>query len=721
MSYRTLFVEQGILVNVIKYSFGAAESVLKYYQCKKEIICLSKKCSFFTIAIIISLSLFAGCGTARRNNTISYIEVCDTSNYREKKVESAEVSYTSFSLDKYYNVYAVSDGLIRKFSLSNVLKDSYEGTEGFVAPCWYEEHIYAYSPDGSLVKISEDAKDMTTVSSELPVGFALDIVVADNKAFLFINIYNEANHGTQYELWQVNLEDGITHKIEIKDVKAVYASEGGCVYATAYDDRTLTNKLYAIDNGEAVLLGELDIATEIMSFILENGRLYYPDYIDSYCIVEFNLNTLGTEVFVSNANAFAFGAMRFKNGNIIYIDSNTQTISSAYTVHENEPVENALIINDPYKYEWSENGVFNYNTLSSRSGIKCKPRNNQDDNVLLKIMAGDTDVDIYILGYSTVQKLIEKGIYTPIDSDVIREFNDGCFDYINGYTYTDSGELVLMPIFANFPVIVYPQAAADELGFTKDDLKYYDNFIEVVRSNYGGQRIAFTTGSILFNEMEFQYDNYYCDFANKQADYMTDEYKKLYSTLEGWQRYGDPFSGEVSTVPPYFLNKVINAELLTDQNNVLLFNTYLSNAYDDIVGYMSERNDVSGWRATPIPRISEKVTGNRAMVTFAFVNPYSERKDEAVKVLEAVADNYFKCLSGSQYSLIRKDLTEYPDSYYPDSELFNDFYEIAKNGAVYQTGLGGTHNDIEEYQNGRATLDEAIAMYQREVEIWLNE
>lgn len=335
-------------------------------------------------------------------------------------------------------------------------------------------------------------------------------------------------------------------------------------------------------------------------------------------------------------------------------------------------------------------------------------------------MAGDTDVDIYILGYSTVQKLIEKGIYTPIDSDVIREFNDGCFDYINGYTYTDSGELVL-PIFANFPAIVYPQDAADELGFTKDDLKYYDNFIEVVRSNYGGQRIAFTTGSILFNEMAFQYDNYYCDFANKQFNYMTDEYKKIYSTLNGWQRYGNPFSGDVSTVSPYFLNKVINAELLTDQNNVLLFNTYLSNAYDDIVGYMSERNDVSGWRATPIPRISEKVTGNRAMVTFAFVNPYSERKDEAVKVLEAVADNYFKCLSGSQYSLIRKDLTEYPDSYYPDSELFNDFYEIAKNGAVYQTGLGGTHNDIEEYQNGRATLDEAIAMYQREVEIWLNE
>lgn len=680
-----------------------------------------KKTLSIIIAFVFVMGMFSGCSLTNDKPYSNYTEVCDTSDYREKKAEAVEVGYTLFSLDKYYNVYTVSDGLIRKFSLSNILKDSFEGTQGLNSPYWHEGYIYAYSSNGGLAKISEDTKGITAVSTSLPAGFPLDVVVAGNKAFVLINIYNKANQIAQYELWQVDLENGTAQKIEIKDVKAVYASEGGFIYATAYDDRTLTNKLYAIDNGEAVLLGKLDIATEIMSFILENGRLYYPDYIDSYCIVGFDLNTLEAEVLVSNVNAFAFGAMRFKNGNIIYIDSNTQTISSAYTVHENEPVENALIINDPYKYEWSENGVFNYNTLSSQSGIKCKPRNNQDDNVLLKIMAGDTDVDIYILGYSTVQKLIEKGIYTPIDSDVIREFNDGCFDYINGYTYTDSGELVLMPIFANFPAIVYPQAAADELGFTKDDLKYYDNFIEVVKDNYGGQRIAFTTGSILFNEMEFQYDNYYCDFANKQADYMTNEYKKLYSTLEGWQRYGDPFSGEVSTVPPYFLNKVINAELLTDQNNVLLFNTYLSNAYDDIIGYMSERNDVSGWRATPIPRISEKVTGNRAMVTFAFVNPYSERKDEAVKVLEAVANNYFKCLSGSQYSLIRKDLTEYPDSYYPDSELFNDFYEIAKNGDIYQTGLGGTHNDIEEYQNGRATLDEAIAMYQREVEIWLNE
>ncbi len=673
------------------------------------------------IAIVLVISIITGCSDTSDKPFSSYAEVCDTSNYREKKSEAVEVGYNSFSLDKYYNVYTVSDGLIRKFSLSNVLKDSFEGTQGLSSPYWHDGYIYAYNPDGRLVKISEDTKDITIVSTSLPAGFALDIAVAGSNAFVFINIYDEANQIAQYELWQVDLENGTAQKIEIKNVKAVYASEGGFVYATAYDDRTLTNKLYAIDNSEVALLGELDIASEIMSFVLENGCLYYPYYDDSYCIVGFDLNTLETEVFVSNVNAFAFGAMRFRNGNIFYIDSNTQTLSSEYTVHEKATVENALIINDPYKTEWSENGVFNYSKLSNLSGIKCMPKNNQDDNALLKIMAGDTDVDIYILDYSTVQKLIEKGIYMPIDSDVIREFNEGCFDYINDCAYTDSGELVLMPISADLTAIVYPQAAADELGFTNDDLEYYDDFIEFVKNNYGGKRRAFTTGALHFYEMEFQYNNYYCDFANKQFNYMTDEYKKIYSALNGWQRYGDPFSGEISTVPPYFLNKVINAELLKDQSNVLVFDTLYSSAYDDILGYMRENDSISGWRAAPIPRISEKVTGNRTMVTFAFVNPYSERKDEAVKVLETVADNYFKCLSGSQYSLIRKDLTEYPDAYYPDSELFNDFYEIAKNGAVYQTGLGGTHNDIEEYQNGRATLDEAIAMYQREVEIWLNE
>lgn len=679
-----------------------------------------KRIFAFVSALALIISLFVGCSAPEKYATIGYSEMCDTSSYREKKLDPVEIGYTSFSLDKYYNVYTVADGLIRKFSLSNVLKDSFEGTEGLVAPCWYDDYIYAYHPDGRLVKISEDTKAITDVTSSLPAGFALDVAIANDNAFVFLNIFSETQHMSFGELWQVSLTDGTASKIELKDAKAVYASEGGYVYATTYNDGELTNNLYVIEDGDAVLLCELEIASEIMSFVLENGNLYYPDADDTLCIKSLNLATLEKDIIVANVNVFQRGAMRFKNGNLIYIDSATSTLSSAYVLQEETKPETALIINDPYKYEWTENGVFNYSTLSSLSGIKCKAKNNIDDNVLLKIMAGDTDVDIYLLNYETVRKLVDKGIYLPIDSDIINTFNEGCFDYVYNCSYTDEGEMILMPVSADYPAIIYPQAAVDELGFTEDDLLYYDSFIEVVENNFGGKRKAFTTGSMLFYELEFQYNTYYCDFDAKRADYMTDEYKKLYSTLDGWQRYGDP-TGNIPIVPPYFVNKVMNLELLKDRSNVLLFNSYFSSAYDDVIDRTNGQNDVSGWRAAPIPRITDKVTSNRAMVYFAYVNPYSTRKDEALKVLETIAENYYKCIASSRYPLIRKDISEYPERYHPDSELFKDFYDIAQNGAVFRIGSGGFHNDIEEYQNGRATLEEAIAMYQREVEIWLNE
>lgn len=675
--------------------------------------------SLIFLAVVL-LNLLVGCGTTEKDYIVNYDEICDISGYREKKVNSIRVDYTSFSLDKYYNVYAVSDGLIRKYSLNNVLKDTFESTQGLNAPCWNDGYIYAYSSEGSLVRISSDTQEITVISSTLPVGFAFDLVVSGNHSFALLGIYRENNYDVHYELWQIDNDNGASQRIEIQNVNSVYASEGGCVYAIAYDADTYSNDLYSVNETEAVLIGKLPIQNEIFAFVFENGCLYYPDYNDSYYIAKFDIKTSEVETFVSNVNAFSFGAIKFRNGNIFYVDSNTQTLSSAYTVAEKQSVDNALIICDPYKSQYSESGVFNYNILSSLSGVKCNSKSS-DDNVLIKIMAGDTDVDIYVFGYSTAQKLIEKGIYTSIYSDVIREFNEGCFDYINDCAYNDSGELVLVPIASDFPVMVYPQAAADELGFTKDNFEYYDSFIKLVEDTYGGQRAAFTIGSTLFFELEFQYENYYCDFKNKQVNYFTDEYKKIYSTLEGWQRYGNPLSEDILTVPKFFLSKVMNTELLKNENNVLLFNTYLSSTYDEISIYGDKDTAAFTWRAAAIPKITEEVAGNRAAVTFAFVNPYSERKEDAIKVLETLVENYYACISESLYPMIRVDSDEYPNRYYPDSELFDDFYEIAMNGAIYQTGIGGLHNDIDEYQNGRITLEEAIEMRSREVNLWLNE
>lgn len=239
-----------------------------------------KRLLWIIISLAILTGLFAGCSDKvnKENPKINYTEVCDTSSYKEKKIESVKVEFSSFSIDKLYNIYAFSDGLIRKLSSKNVLKESYEGTQNLTAPFWYDGCIYAYG-DSRLVKISEKDKEISTAADNLPSGFAQDIVVADNKAYLLLNVYDDSFLTTSKELWRVDIASGEANKTDISNVSAVYASEGGKAYALAYT-ASQTNELYSISGGEPELLGEIDVTSEIMSFVLEDGWLYYSD-IDS--------------------------------------------------------------------------------------------------------------------------------------------------------------------------------------------------------------------------------------------------------------------------------------------------------------------------------------------------------------------------------------------------------------------------------------------------------
>lgn len=90
--------------------------------------------------------------------------------------------------------------------------------------------------------------------------------------------------------------------------------------------------------------------------------------------------------------------------------------------------------------------------------------------------------------------------------------------------------------------------------------------------------------------------------------------------------------------------------------------------------------DANDWRAIHMPWITEKVDKNISSIWYAIINPYSKHYDEAVKVLEYVAENYFDSVYGyaGDYPIIRKDISEYPEKYHTETQIFKDAYEIAK-------------------------------------------
>ncbi len=376
------------------------------------------------------------------------------------------------------------------------------------------------------------------------------------------------------------------------------------------------------------------------------------------------------------------------------------------TVDEEQEVQSLnIVINDAFSGQGF--GSFDYRALSAKTGLNVSAKNFLHDEAVLKIMAGDTDVDIYFFDAASVRILRNQGIYVPIESEIISEFVDNCFDYLQDYSYVGD-ELALMPICSAVSAVTVPKSAITETGMTASDIEYTDGYLSFAR-NYGGDRIAYTNGSSLFGFLEMQYNKYYCDFENKSFDYNTELYKSIYEQfLGGYLRHAQ-YPGAMEG---------FTHNIMTDNDddsesaliNMGMFDINMPSRFFE------------EWRAFPIPKISDKVESNYVSARFAFINPYSNNKAAALKVLETIALDYYEYADYlSDSSLLFKKPDMYPESYHKDSDIFNDYFEMAKNGFVSDYQVPSFHNDIEEYQNGRATLDEAIAMYQREVEIWLNE
>ncbi len=352
-------------------------------------------------------------------------------------------------------------------------------------------------------------------------------------------------------------------------------------------------------------------------------------------------------------------------------------------------------------------GTFDYQALSAETGLNVSAKNFLHDEAVLKILAGDTDIDIYFFDATSVRILREQGIYIPIESEIVSEFVDGCFDYLQDYSY-EGNNLVMMPICSAVSAVTVPKSTIAETEMTAADIDSSDEYLSFAR-NYNGDRVAYTNGSALFSFFEIQYNEYCCDFENKSFDYNTELYKSLYEKfLGGYLRHAQ-YPGAMEG----FVHNVVN-EGGDDSEyalmNLSLFDTNLSDRYFE------------EWRAFPVPRISEKVESNYVGARFAVINPYSNNKAAALKVLETIASDYYEYADYlADSSLLFREPSLYSESYHKDSDIFNDYFEIAKNGFISDYQVPSFHNDIDEYQNGRITLDEAIAMYQREVEIWLNE
>ena len=370
-------------------------------------------------------------------------------------------------------------------------------------------------------------------------------------------------------------------------------------------------------------------------------------------------------------------------------------------------------------------GELNYQVITQETGIRFRSKCYLPDEIILKMLAGDDDIDIYFISNSQLHNVIDCGFYTIIESEIIDNYISQCRDILQEYSTVD-GKTAFVPVSSGASAILIPKSAIEETGVTAQDIEYLDDFLEFVR-NYDGDRIAYTNSSSLFSNLEGQYKSVYCDFENKEANFETPLYMHIYEEIwGGWQ---DPKDGVGATIGfehnltgDYSNNSekalctygsYIDAENFTDKRLNTDPNVYMTSGSTDFF---------EKWRAFPIPKISEDVISGIGGGTYALINPYSENKEAALKVLELLASDYFKYTGNTLSGFMYEDKSMYPESYHPDSEIFNDFLNIIDDNTTmaYYT-FSVQRLDIDDYQAGKLTLEEAVAEYQRQVDIWLNE
>ena len=138
----------------------------------------------------------------------------------------------------------------------------------------------------------------------------------------------------------------------------------------------------------------------------------------------------------------------------------------------------------------------------------------------------------------------------------------------------------------------------------------------------------------------------------------------------------------------------------------------------------------SGTEVYPVPLLSEDYSQAVRLSQVAVVNPYGRHRDNAVKLLEALA---VEMRENGNLGVSYKDPADYLSVSYTDlkepkgidteSRAFKAIYEIVSNAVICDYGMINDYllNEIRNYQYGEIDFETAIKSMQRKEDAYRNE
>ena len=322
-----------------------------------------------------------------------------------------------------------------------------------------------------------------------------------------------------------------------------------------------------------------------------------------------------------------------------------------------------------------------------------------DEGFALTVLSLDKSYDAALISSEQVfsHEIKEKGTFYPLnDIDGVSEYLNSCFPYIKEAVTDSEGNIRMLPIRLDIPLIVYNEKNCAENGIIlSEDL---ETFVQSVKQVSSISEYYNCSNYWMYNT---QLDGYLS--SGKTFD--TEEFRKLAVLLKE-QCTGDIFRSN------WELNSALITMQYTDGDR------YYSSIYEKMLFsllryhfYELQLINDKNLRAAPLP-VPESGK-NIALCTFLCINPYSDRLSETLAYIE----NAVRAMSEERNSCMLSDKNTYENT-----ALAQDLYSIYENGEIYfQIPTEIYAEDFDRYCNDEITLEAFIAEADRKLLTYLNE
>ncbi len=730
---------------------------------KEWFFIMKKIISIFMIFIIITES---GCGNTEQQDlgiTISQTESIENLKLgeisQEYRFNFSNINVYSFTISDIGEIYASTDKInLAKYTGNGELIEEYNNAQNLTALNFNNNKVYGYNYEQNRLDVYDlSSKKQSAVTNKFDVEIIeiKDLVIIKETAYVLVipmlNYNDEEAHDHYGEhdengfsdfderLYKINLTTGEIHDLKIENIISIYSSVNDDLFYYSYENNAYTLNILDLESSNSKKISNMDDVGYIFAFIYENNNFTYidPSYTLKNKIISNNfISTLEENIYTGpGCNIWLYA------GHFVYLDIPFYTIDTAqdevinakinsvyigylydntdFSSKKEEAKTDKLVISD-YKYYNTLNAI----ALRKETGISAtvEPIPLDDIVFLTEIMAGNESVDVYIFSSShyATRILKERGFYVPLNtSKTISGYIDGCFDYLSNTAKTKDNETWAIPLTISTNALWYVPENFEKFNLTHKDVEFFDDFIKTLERLYE-QTNSYSDYAVygfvnnFYPSCYIQYEAVHNDYENNIINFNTDLFKKLVETLySGWDRQIDPNGNKLFR--PSFTDSVFDDRGLSttpqyDTDRVI----FKLEAISDIT------TDLNKWRILPEPKITSDLKTNLVGVKYAVVNPHSKNKEAAILYLETAVSDPHSFVKDPCFT--QKNIEFYNNVYDTSLPAFLDIYDICKNGEVYYNYTPSSeHSYIEDYQQNRLTLDEAVISRQREVEMWLNE